>query len=302
VTDTPLILDVKGNSLDDGPGIRTVVFFKGCPLSCVWCHNPEARAREAELGFERSDCVGARACFDVCEAGALSKDLPDLIDRARCDLCFDCVDVCAAGALDVVGRPMSVERILAAVAKDRPFFEASGGGITLSGGEPTLFMRFAAELAGGAQALGIHVLLETCGAFDLGRFEAELAPRVDLVYFDLKLHDRDEHRRLCGADNATILRNFAALWRCQQVEVLPRIPLVPGMTATDSNLRTLAGFLRGLGVDRVALLAYNPLWGDKLAKLGLPGEPAAEDPALRQFMDDADLDRCRSWFSGITLV
>ena len=302
MTGPPLIVDVKGNSLDDGPGIRTVVFFKGCPLSCVWCHNPEGRARGAELAFERRDCVGAGACLDACQPGALDPSLPGLVDRARCTLCFDCVGACAAGALEVVGRPLSVEQVLAEVDKDRPFFAASGGGLTLSGGEPTLHMRFAAELARRARARGIHVLLETCGAFDLGRFEAELAPHLDLVYFDLKVYDPGEHRRLCGADNATILDNFAALWGRRPVDVRPRIPLVPGLTATDENLRALAGLLRELDVDRVTLLPYNPLWRDKLVKLGLPAPAGADDPALGRFMDAAELDRCRSWFAGLALA
>lgn len=294
----PLVFEVKGNSLDDGPGIRTVVFFKGCPLACAWCHNPEGLRHGPELAFDEKLCVGALACLGRCKEGALDRQRKGFVVREKCSLCFDCVEACPSGALSRVGRALTAEEVLAKVKKDLPFFSASGGGVTLSGGEPTMHLELAAEVARGAKKLGVHVLLETCGQFELSRFERELYPHLDLIYYDLKLFDSAGHQRLCGTANRRILENFAALHRRQEaggVELLPRIPLVPGMTATKENLCALAAFLKGLGAGKVALLPYNPLWPEKGQKLGAA---ASAFGPLGRFMSRDELAECRGFFSG----
>ncbi|MFW6113673.1 MAG: glycyl-radical enzyme activating protein, partial [Actinomycetota bacterium] len=204
----PLILDIKGNSLDDGPGIRTVIFFKGCPLSCVWCHNPESKRTGPEISFDAGECIGCDSCIGVCERGALSRSNPVFIDRDKCDLCMRCVDECPAQALSSVGRSMMVEGIVEEVEKDLPFFKTSGGGVTLSGGEPTLFMDFASRLLRLLKSLSVHTLVETCGYFDYLDFKTSLYPYLDLIYYDLKLYDPEEHRKYCGVPNKKILENF----------------------------------------------------------------------------------------------
>ena len=161
-TRTPLILDIKGNSLDDGPGIRSVIFFKGCPLSCVWCHNPESKKTGAEIAFDGGRCIDCGTCREVCPEKALSRENPFYIDRSRCPLCFDCVQACPSGALEQVGKEMSINEILEKIVPDKPFFEVSDGGVTLSGGEPTLFMDFAAKLLVALKQQKIHTLVETC--------------------------------------------------------------------------------------------------------------------------------------------
>ncbi len=299
-----LILEVKGNSLDDGPGIRTVVFFKGCPLDCAWCHNPEAKRAGAELSYDGRECIGCDTCVKVCEAGALDRRRPGYVDRERCTLCFRCVHACPAEALTRVGRYMAVQEVVELVLRDVPFFKTSGGGVTLSGGEPALQMDYAGELLQALKEHDIHTLVETCGLFKLESFDRFLYPYIDLIYFDLKLMDDAEHRRYCGTSNEQILANFRELFarsRSGGVPVLPRIPLIPGITATDHNLKAIHAFLRENEADRLALLAYNPLWVEKNSKIGLEN-PLAERAEMNRFMESGEMERCRSHFPHLQLV
>ena len=293
-----VIFAIKGNALDDGPGIRSVVFFKGCPLCCTWCHNPEGRRAPAELAHHPDECLGCGTCAATC---------PDHNPRPgsrltdTCHRCFACVEVCPADALEQVGEPLTVEQILVQVEKDRPFYDASGGGVTLSGGEPTTHLPLASGLAQALRERRIHVLLETCGHFPLGRFEAELYPHLDAIYMDLKLADPDEHRRRCGVDNTLILRNFRALAARAQdggVPLLPRIPLIPNVTTHEKNLRALARMIREAGAPRVALVPYNPMWRDKAALAG----HATDLEAGTALMEREELDRCAAYFDEIEVV
>jgi pyruvate formate lyase activating enzyme len=295
---TALVLEIKGNSLDDGPGIRSVVFFKGCPLSCVWCHNPESKARQVEIAFDGEQCVACDTCLAVCPEKALSRDLPCFIDRARCSLCFACADECPSGALSRVGTPTSVDKIVQTVLKDRIFFKNSGGGVTLSGGEPTLAMGFAGELLKALKREGIHTLMETCGLFDSDRFEQILYPFLDVIYFDIKLMDDTRHRHYCGTSNRVILKNFQYLYQRFEeggVEILPRTPLIPGITDTDQNLRAIVDFLQDCGAEKAVLLEYHPLWREKNRKLGLP-DPQEGLDELASFSSREHLARCRCIF------
>jgi pyruvate formate lyase activating enzyme len=268
---SPLILDIKGNSLDDGPGIRSVIFFKGCPLSCVWCHNPESKKSGLEISFDGNECVACDTCINLCTKGALSRGNPFFIDRGRCDLCFLCVDNCPSGALSQVGKEMSVDEITTTVKSDIPFFKTSGGGVTLSGGEPTLFMDFLSELLQGLKVEGIQALLETCGLFKLDVFAEKILPFLDIIYYDIKLIDSKRHRLYCGVSNDSILENFTKLNKMSakgEFVILPRTPLIPGITATPENLSGIADFLHSQGVHKTQLMAYNPLWLEKNKKIG----------------------------------
>jgi len=301
---SPLILEIKGNSLDDGPGIRTVVFFKGCPLSCAWCHNPESRRTGPELTFDAHECVACDECLVACERGALDRSTPGFVLRDSCDLCFRCVDVCPSGALARVGKAMTVEEVVDACLIDRPFFETSGGGVTLSGGEPTMFMDYCSRLLSRLKAEGVDTIVETCGMFDEEEFFKEVLPFTDAVYFDLKIMDPDRHQELCGASNVKILSNFRALLeesRKGDFEFLARIPLVPGMTANVENLSAAAAFLRDTGAGRAALLSYNPLWLEKSRKIGRP-EGLERDERMTGFMRPAEVRASRDIFEGILLV
>lgn len=301
----PLILEIRGNSLDDGPGIRSVVFFKGCPLSCVWCQNPEGKSAVAEIAFDANECVGCDNCLKICPENALSRKNPYFIDRTRCSLCFECTAVCPSEALSRVGRVMDADKIMNTVMKDKPFYDISGGGVTFSGGEPTLFTDFTAELLSGLKKLKIHTLLETCGFFDMKTFQSALLPHLDMIYFDIKLIDDEDHRRYTGVSNERILQNFKKLveiTRNSSITVLPRVPLIPGITDADRNLQAIASFLSALGVRRAALMSYNPLWIAKTNKLG-SDNPFAGQNNFTSWMDAAKLKSCRDPFidAGIEL-
>ncbi len=300
----PLILDIKGNSLDDGPGIRTVVFFKGCPLSCVWCHNPEGKRPGPEISFDPNECTGCDTCLTVCEHKALDRANPVFVDRELCTLCYECVDACPAEALGRVGRYMVIEEVAAEVEKDLPFFKTSDGGVTLSGGEPTLYMDYTAELLAHLKEIGVHTLLETCGLFGMAEFERKVLPLISAIYFDLKIIDPESHRKQCGISNETILENFRSLYgRYLQggPEVLPRIPLIPGITATDENLKALADFLGENRVQRLSVLQYNPLWVEKSLKIGT-AYPSGGNVDWASWMGRSEVAHCETIFSDFELV
>ncbi|MDR4517877.1 MAG: radical SAM protein [Nitrosomonas sp.] len=226
MNDKGLIFDIKRDSSEDGPGIRTTVFFKGCPLSCVWCQNPEGK-----------------------------KFLPE-------------PDVHG----DVIGTWYSVDELMYRLRQDKPFFISTGGGVTLSGGEPTLQMDFASRLLQALKHEAIHTALETSGFFQYQAFKEKMLPWLDLIYFDIKLIDAVESKQYCGRSNQRILENFSRLIAEAGIPVIPRIPLIPDITATEQNLKGIAAFLDRHGVKSCELMPYNPLWIGKLEKLGItPG-------------------------------
>jgi pyruvate formate lyase activating enzyme len=297
---TPLILDLKGNSLDDGPGIRTVVFFKGCPLSCVWCHNPESKKATPEISFAKSECVGCDTCIGLCPENALDRKNPYFIDRAKCTLCGDCVEECPSGALSLVGTAMTIKDIISVVAKDKPFYKNSGGGVTLSGGEPTLYMDFLSDLLKSLKEDGIHTLIETCGLFEFESFEKKVLPYVDTIYYDIKILDPDRHQQFCGVKNDRILQNFSKLNSLSAetgFELLPRTPLIPDITATEENLTQIADFLKAQGVRQTRLLAYNPLWHEKNEKIGTHNS-FENDQAMTSWIPNEKLEMYRSIYTN----
>lgn len=301
---SPLILEIKGNSLDDGPGIRSVVFFKGCPLSCVWCHNPESKNPQQEISFDANKCIGCNTCIDSCVHGALSRDNRYFIDRDKCTLCMACVDACPSGALDRVGKVMSVDEIVNKCLRDKPFFNTSGGGVTLSGGEPTLFMEFTHNLLKNFKKQGISTLVETCGQFNMDRFERLILPYTDLIYMDIKIFDPDMHKRYCGVNNQLILENFIRLNELSQkngFSILPRTPLIPGITDTETNIRAIADFLKAQGVKHSALLTYNPLWHEKNDKIGV-ANPFKDNEIMHKWQPIEKVNACKEIFRQAGIV
>jgi pyruvate formate lyase activating enzyme len=299
-TSSPLILDIKGNSLDDGPGIRSVVFYKGCPLSCVWCHNPESKKAVAEISFDANMCVDCGDCRDICPAEALARDNRFYIDRNKCTLCFLCVEACPPGALDRVGKTLSVDNIIEKILQDKPFFDTSGGGVTLSGGEPTLYMEFTSRLLKSFKQYNIHTLLETCGHFDLNRFMDTLYPYLDIIYFDIKLIDSIAHKKYCGMPNERILNNFKQIFSTAKKDnkiLLPRTPLIPDITDTEANISEIAAFLKNLNITKAALLAYNPLWHEKSDKIGVD-DPYQKSKTMTSFSENSIVDRCKNIFAN----
>ncbi|HHO76692.1 MAG TPA: glycyl-radical enzyme activating protein [Deltaproteobacteria bacterium] len=302
-SDKALIFEVKGNSLDDGPGIRTVIFFKGCPLNCVWCHNPEGKSKKPEISFDKNECIMCGTCLEICPEGALDRENPFYIDPARCTLCMKCIDKCPSSALSLVGMYWGIDDLVAVIEKDLPFFKNSGGGVTLSGGEPTMHMDFISLLLRRIRPLGINTLIETCGLFDLRHFMDKVYPWLSTIYFDIKILDEPAHRKYCGASNREILHNLEYLHRsCEKdgIELLIRIPLIPEITATRENLASIARYLKDLGILEIDILPYNPLWPEKCDKIGI-GPCSDDDMVSVQWMSHEEIERCRAVFDGFNL-
>lgn len=272
----PLIVDIKRHSLEDGPGIRSVVFFKGCPLRCGFCQNPEAQCPDVEIAFRAERCVRCGDCVSACPGRAIDLTAPGRIDRQRCDACGKCAAACPSSALALLGRIHTVEEIVGHLMRDETYYRRSGGGVTFSGGECTLFPDYLAALARALRARGIHITIETCGEFVGDVFINRLLPLLDLIYFDLKLADPALHLAHTGRDNHRIVDNLALLMEKAPERVQVRIPLIPGITATEENLAGLAACLRTRGVRRATLLPYNPLGRAMAAQLGRP-EPSTLD-------------------------
>lgn len=273
---SPLIVDIKSHSLEDGPGIRTVVFFKGCPLRCVHCHNPETQDKGIEIAFLPSDCIRCGTCAEVCPEGAIDLASPGRILRKRCTRCGRCAEECPGRGLSLIGVYYPVARLADILLKDLPFYTHSGGGVTLSGGECTLYPDYLNGLLKILKEKGIHVVLETCGHFDYPAFRKKILPYLDVIYFDIKIADPNLHRKYTGKSNERILRNFRSLMREPSVEIHPRIPLVPGITTTRENLSAILKILVEVGADDVSLLPYNPLGLEMNTRLGrsLPAVPS----------------------------
>ncbi len=264
-----LIVDIKRNALDDGPGIRTLIFFKGCPLSCIWCQNPEAKSPFKEIYFDKQLCGECGTCLDACDQNAINFDYKYRIDRTKCNLCGSCIDQCPNEALKFVGKEYTIEGLMNNILKDKIFYDNSGGGVTLSGGEPLYHIDFVHNLLKELKKEKIHVCIETCGYYNKNKFDKLILPYVNLIYFDLKLFDPNLHVQYCKVSNKRILENFELLIKKQNIEVLPRIPLIPGITDTLENLSKLADYLKTLNIKRIGFLPYNPLWLSKPEKIGI---------------------------------
>jgi pyruvate formate lyase activating enzyme len=264
-----VIFDIQRYSVHDGPGIRTVVFFKGCPLRCLWCQNPESWRRAAEIGFAPERCISCRNCEEACPDGAILS-AEKRIDRTRCSACGECVDTCYAEALRWVGEEWGGDELLAEVSKDRAFFEDSRGGVTLSGGEPLLQIDFVEEFCARCHDAGLSVAVETCGAVSFDSFR-RILPFVDLFLYDVKAIDSSLHETWTGSGNARILSNLERL-RESGVRVIPRVPIVPEHTASPSNLEQIAAHLEGSFAE-VHLLPYHG-WGESKRELVDSRKPA----------------------------
>lgn len=290
-----LVFDVQRFSLHDGPGIRTTVFFKGCPLRCRWCQNPESLRPDPEIAFWADRCRTERDCVEACPERAIDP-AGGLPAAERCKACGRCEAACAYGARRLIGRRVPVGELLDEALRDQPFFETSGGGITLSGGEPTLQIDAATELARGASESGVSVGLQTCGAFRWERFLPILGA-LSFLHFDLKAIDPERHRFLTGADNRVILDNARRLAESGR-EVVFRTPVVPDHTDGEEDLERLARFLLGIGAARIHLLRYHPMGQSKLARVRSSLEPLEPSIAGRA---QASLERATKLLSDAGL-
>lgn len=265
---TGTIFDIKRYALHDGPGIRTTVFLKGCPLACWWCHNPESQAPETELLVRANRCTRCGACAEICPQDAIHLEATtSMTDRARCERCGRCVEICFSGARDLVGREISLAELLREVERDTPFHDASGGGVTFSGGEPLLQAEFLAAALSACRERDIHTVVDTCGYAPWEAFEG-LRRDVQLFLYDLKLLDDDRHVRYTGVSNALILRNLRILSE-RGARIIVRVPLIPGVNDDVESLQQLGAFMASLPQRHpVELLGYHDIAGAKYAALG----------------------------------
>lgn len=291
---TGRVFDIKRYSIHDGPGIRTTVFLKGCSLNCLWCHNPESVDPGPELMHWPGRCARCYACVAACPKGAIAKDAAGavVIDRTKCDLCGKCAEACLYDAMQLVGREMTVDEVLDEVEKDRVFYEQSGGGVTLSGGDPSVQAAFAEAILDGCRARGLRTAVDTAGFSSNGALE-RLASKADLVLFDLKVMDEARHRDVTGVPNRPILGNLEKL-AAAGTEVWVRIPLVAGVNDDDENVARTIAFLRSLRtIRRIGLLPYHSGGLEKARRIGkdakfrkfeTPSEPriAAVEAAFRE--------------------
>ena len=251
-----MIFDIERNSYVDGPGIRTAVFFKGCPLSCVWCHNPESQSFEKQMMFYKSKCIGCGKCREVC---------PNHLQS--CDFCGRCELYCPADARKICGKEYTTDEVLKEIVKDKPFYENSGGGVTLSGGEPLAQYDFSLELLKKAKENGIHTAVETCGYAEKSKI-LEIAKYVDLFLFDCKETDPELHKKYTGVDNKIILDNLKALSNAGS-KIILRCPIIPGFNDRAEHFKGISETAeKFIGIEHIEIEPFHPLGESKYSALG----------------------------------
>ena len=266
-----LIFDIKRYAINDGPGIRMVIFFKGCNLSCVWCHNPEGISPKPERMYASQKCIRCGTCVVSCPEEAITLTPEGIVtDPGRCKLCGRCAEVCPTKAIELSGKPQTVAELMAEIEKERVFFDQSGGGVTFSGGEPLQHSKILIQLLDVCRSKGIHTAVDTAGLAN-SAILTEVAKRTDLFLFDLKMTNPDKHREWTGVTNEKILENLKLLAEIG-AKIIVRIPLIGGVNDTAENIAESARFISELSGEKkeVNLLPYHKIAQSKYQKLGRP--------------------------------
>jgi pyruvate formate lyase activating enzyme len=276
---TGIVFDIQRYSINDGPGIRTLVFLKGCFMRCSWCSNPESQAGTIQVGHSAARCRRCRACISACRFDALRQDEDFIIkvDHERCTLCLECLSACPAGALRAIGKEMTVPEVVDEVSRDNVFYRRSGGGVTLSGGEPLFQFDFLKSLLHELHEGYLHTALETTGAFDWGGIE-QLLPDLDLILYDIKTTDNESHRRHTGVENTQVMENLLKL-NDTETPVWLRLPIIPTCNDDEANLARIGELAARLTcVKRICLLPYHALGVGKYQQIGLRYQLGELDP------------------------
>ncbi|MFC2007228.1 glycyl-radical enzyme activating protein [Chloroflexota bacterium] len=270
-----VVYNIQRYSIHDGPGIRTTVFFKGCPLRCFWCQNPESQRMETEVFLNKDNCTLCGRCVDACPTAASTlSDISSVIDRSKCTGCGKCAEACSKGARTLVGKYLTLAEIMEEVLRDKKFYDNSGGGVTLGGGEPTAQPEMALSILRGCQGAGLHTALDTCGYASWPVME-KLLEYTDLVLYDVKCMDAVKHNSATGKPNELILENAKKIARYKPMRV--RVPLVSGFNDSPEKIKAIAHFVRTkLGPVDIDLLPYNKLGESKYERLDRPPVSSGE--------------------------
>jgi pyruvate formate lyase activating enzyme len=261
-----LVFDIQRFSIHDGPGIRTIVFLKGCPLSCRWCSNPESQKLKPVIMYQEMNCIHCGRCIVACKKGAISINNKGFINRDICTACGECVNVCPASALTMKGRKMTVEQVVKELKKDATTYRRSGGGITLSGGEPLVQSDFSKEIFKACKAQGWHTAIETTGYAKTEIIE-KVFPYVDLALMDIKNIDSNIHKEYTGVSNEVILENVKRVSKITKVIV--RVPVIPEFNSSDESIFKISKFVKTLNnIDTIHLLPYHTYGQNKYELLG----------------------------------
>jgi pyruvate formate lyase activating enzyme len=262
-----VVFDVKRYATDDGPGIRTTVFLKGCPLRCSWCHNPEGQVTTSELMYRKKKCLACFECAKACPTGALThRERHVSINRRLCNLCGKCLNICPADAIKVAGKTFNEVEVMKEIEKDRAFYEESNGGVTFSGGEPLMQVDFLNCLLAECRKENIHTAVDTCGYSSRRNF-AKIMNKVDVFLYDIKLMDDRTHKKYTGVSNKLILENLTEL-ADKGKSILARFPLIPGINDDERNVSKTGEFLYKNGIEDIHVLPYHGAGAEKYRNLG----------------------------------